>query len=131
MPPLVDGCDLPQEPAPLLRALVADPSQSPERELDKLAPLERPGHLIENELDDTDRIPPGQAPLSQLANQIGSAQILRLAFHYHYLLTAFSVTFPAPKSNECQSSPSIRNDSGQNRSGRHFSGWGLRLTAEI
>src|ERR1035441_3713244 len=110
IPSLVDGCDLPQEPATLLRALVANPSQSPERELDKLAPLERSGHLIENELDDTDRIPTGQASLAQLVNQIGPAQILRLAFHHCYLLTSFTTTFLASKSNECQITSSIRND---------------------
>src|ERR1017187_9227640 len=125
IPPLVDGCDLPQKPATLLRALVANPSQSPERELNKLAPLERPCHLIENELDNNDRIPAGQAPLAQLLNQIGPAQILRLGFHHCYLLTSFTRTFLAPNSNECQTSPSLRNDPGQSRSGRDSSGCGL------
>src|ERR1035438_1876916 len=125
IPPLVDGCDLPKEPATLLRTLVANPSQSPERELDLLATLERPGHLIENELDNTDRIPAGQAPLAQLVNQIGTAQILRLAFHHCDLLNSFTTTFLAFGSNECQTTPSIRNDPGQSRLGRYSSGWGL------
>ena len=60
---------------------------------------ERLSHLIDNELENTDRIPTGQVPLPQLANQIGPAQILRLALHHGYLLTPFSTTFQAPKSN--------------------------------
>src|ERR1035441_1105803 len=73
IPPLVNGCDPPKEPAPLLRALVADPSQSTERELNTLAPLECLSHLLENDIKNAHRIPTGQTPLAQLVNQIGSA----------------------------------------------------------